>query len=336
MTLDLAPWRDQAMATVTEALYARHPELEQRFGARGKQVCREDIGYHLDYLQVALDTGEPAPFLNYARWLADILEHRGVPAGHLDESFALLETFFASHLPPEQAAACSAILGASRDTKNLPTAPYIQSRLPALPHTSDYRDAILSGNQLSAQSLMLETMREVNYGQAAVGMIQPALYGIGRLWQENRISVAQEHLATAISQNVLARAYMQAEFAPPNGRHAVFACVAGNQHSLGLRMLSDVFETAGWDAIYLGADVPLPDLIRLLDARRPQLLAISLSLPAQLAVTRDSIARIRSELGECCPEIWVGGLASLSSDRLWRIVRADGWAADALHALEQT
>lgn len=81
MTLDLGPWRDQAVATVTEALYARHPELEQRFGARGRQVCREDTGHHLDYLQAAIDTGESAPFLNYARWLADILEHRGVPAG---------------------------------------------------------------------------------------------------------------------------------------------------------------------------------------------------------------------------------------------------------------
>ena len=336
MTLDLGPWRDQAVATVTEALYARHPELEQRFGARGRQVCREDTGYHLDYLQAAIDTGESAPFLNYARWLSDILEHRGVPAGHLDESFALLEIFFNRHLPVEQAAACAAILGASRNTKNLPRAPYIQSRLPALPHTSDYRDAILSGNQPSAQALMINTMRDGNYGQAAVGMIQPALYEIGRLWQENRISVAQEHLATAVSQNVLARAYMQAEFAPPNGRHAVFACVPGNQHSLGPRMLSDIFETAGWEATYLGADVPIPDLIRLLDARRPQLLALSLCLPAQLAVTRDAIARIRAELGERCPEIWVGGLASLSSERLWRIVQADGWAADALHALEQT
>jgi len=337
MTIDLCPWRDQAVATATEALYARHPELGQRFGARGRQVCRQDIGHHLDYLQAALDAGEPAIFLNYARWLADILEHRSVPAGHLGESFTLLDAFFTRHLPPEQALAITTILGATRNTQNDLPAPYTQSRFPALPHTPDYRDAILSGNHQAAQNLMVEAMQDGNYGQAAVGMIQPALYEVGRLWQENRISVAQEHLATAVSQNVLARAYVQAEFAPPNGRHAVFACVPGNQHSLGLRILSDIFETTGWEATYLGADVPLPDLIRLLDAQRPQLLALSLSLPAQLAVTRDAIARIRSELGEQqCPEIWVGGLASLSSERLWRIVRADGWAADALHALEQT
>lgn len=336
MTLDLGPWRDQAVADVSEALYAAHPELELRFGARGKQVCRQDLGHHLDYLQAALDSGEAAPFLNYARWLGDILEHRGVPTRHLDESFALLGAFFTRHLSPEAAATVDAVFAATRDTPNLPLSPYLHGRLPALRQTADYGTAILSGNQPSASTLMMEAMREGNYGQAAVGMIQPALYEVGRLWQLNRITVAQEHLATAVSQNVLAHAYVHAEFAPANGRHAVFACVPGNQHSLGLRMIADVFEMAGWDTAYLGADVPIPDLIRMLDTRRPQLLALSLSLPAQLAVTRDAIARIRAELGERCPEIWVGGLASLSSERLWRIVQADGWAADALHALEQS
>ncbi len=36
----------------------------------------------------------------------------------------------------------------------------------------------------------------------------------------NQITVAQEHLATAISQNILAKAYSQAEFKPNNGKEA--------------------------------------------------------------------------------------------------------------------
>lgn len=335
MTVDLAPWRDQAVATVTEALYAHHPELEQRFGARGRDICRQDIGHHLDYLQAALDAGDSALFENYTRWLAGILEHRGVPTEHLGESFALLEAFYTRHLLPAQATPVVAILGAAREVRADLPPPYTQNRLPALPQAPDYLTAILRGNHQTAQLLMNEAMQGGGYGLAAVGMIQPAMYEVGRLWQENRISVAQEHLATAVSQNVLARAYLQAEFAPLNGRRAIFACVPGNHHNLGLRMLSDIFETAGWEAAYLGADVPIPDLIRLLDAQRPQLLALSLSLPAQLAVTREAIARIRSELGNQCPNIWVGGLVTLSSERLWRIVQADAWAADALHALEQ-
>lgn len=335
MTIDLSPWRDQAVTAVTQALYAHHPELEQRFGERGRHTCRQDIGHHLDYLQAALDLDTPAPFMNYAHWLSDLLAHRGVPAGHLAESFALLEQFFTHQLPPDPATGVAAILGAARLLPVDLPAPYMQSRLPALPQMPDYSAAILRGDHHAAQSLMSEAMQSLGYGQAAVTLVQPALYEIGRLWQKNHISVAQEHLATAVSQNVLAHAYLQAEFAPPNGRRAVFACVPGNQHNLGLRMLSDSLETAGWDAVYLGADVPVPDLIRLLDAQQPQLLALSISLPAQLSATREAITRIRAELGNHCPEIWIGGLATLGLERLWRSIQADGWAADALHALEQ-
>lgn len=334
MNTDLRIWRDQAQACVTEALYARHPDLEQRFGTRGRQVCRDDIGHHLDYLQAALDLGEPAPFLCYAAWLSDLLQHRGVAPAHLTESFALLEEFFSRHLPPAQAATVCAILRAAC-SPSVALVPYGHSRLPTLAQAPDYHAAILRGDQHGAFSLMRQAMHEGGYGHAAVAMVQPALYEIGRLWQENRVSVAQEHLATAVSQTVLAQAYVEAQFAPPNGRRVVLACVPGNQHSLGLRMLADVFETAGWESLYLGADVPVGDLIRLLDAQAPQLLALSLSLPMQIVITREAIARIRADLGSRCPEIWVGGLATQGVERIWQTVRAHGWAADALHALEQ-
>ena len=171
--------------------------------------------------------------------------------------------------------------------------------------------------------------------EASVRLIQPAMVEIGRLWQENRITVAQEHLTTAISQNVMARAYMQADFAQPVGRKAMFAGVAGNHHSLGLRMLSDAFETQGWDVVFLGADVPVADLIRQVDADRPDLLCLSLSLPSHLAQARETVERLRAELGNRCPTIWVGGQVTLMRDRVWHSVKADGWASDALHALEQ-
>lgn len=335
MSVDLGPWRDQAVAETTAALYAVHPELERRFGVRGRQACREDIGHHLDYLQAALDCDDPGTFLAYARWLADLLERRGMTGGHVQESIALLSAFFQRHLPPDAAARVTAILTAAQPVPHDLPAPYGHNRLPDLPRTPDYLAAALRGDQAAALGVLSEAMRGADLTAAAVGMVQPALYEVGKLWQQNRISVAQEHLVTAVSQNVLAHAYLEAEFATPNERRAVLACVPGNHHSLGLRMLSDALETAGWETAYLGADVPVTDLIRLLDERRPHLLALSLCLPTQLATARQAIARIRAELGGQRPEIWVGGLATLGNERLWHTLDADGWASDALHALEQ-
>lgn len=331
-------WREQAVGRVVDALYARHPGLAQRFGERGLKACREDIQHHLDYLDGALATDEPALFTNYAIWLKTVLSSRGVPVGHLGESLDLLAEFFAAHLPAAEAARLDALIAAGRAAlgrDDLPV-PYVQARLPALPGAAPYAEAILSGNHHLAGKLMSEAMQAgSSLSESAVRLIQPAMYEVGRLWQENRISVAREHMATAISQNVLARAYAQAEFAPATGRSAMFAAVPGNQHSLGLRMLADAFETGGWAALYLGADVPLADLVREVDAHAPDLLCLSLSLPGHLAVAREVMASLRGELGNRCPTLLVGGQATLLGENISRAIKADGWAADALHALEQ-
>jgi methanogenic corrinoid protein MtbC1 len=326
------------VTTVVDALYRRHPELAQRFGEAGVRACRQDIHYHLDYLDGAMASGETTLFTNYALWLKAVLESRGVPSAHLAESLELLDRFFAEHLPAAEAAALHGLLAAGRDAlgrTGLPTT-CIPARVAALTQAMPYREAALSGNHSLAESLMNQAMQAGHsLSEASVRLIQPAMYEVGRLWQENRISVAKEHLATAISQNVLARAYLQATFAPPIGRSALFAAVAGNHHGLGLRMLSDAFETTGWSSLYLGTDVPAGDLIREIDAAAPDLVCLSLSLPVHLAETRDTVARLRSELGSRCPTIWVGGQATLATDRVWRSLGADGWAADALHAIEQ-
>lgn len=319
-------------------IYQRHPALVQRFGDRGVEACREDINHHLDYLDGALATDEPALFTNYAIWLKDVLTSRGVPISHLAESFDLLSVFFAEHLPAADAELLGAILATGRDVlgrDDLPS-PYLHARVPALPDAARYGEAILSGNFRSAGELMSRTMQAgLTLSEASVRLIQPAMYEVGRQWQGNRITVAREHLATAISQNVLAQAYLQADFAPSVGRTAMFSAVAGNHHSLGLRMLADAFETRGWNSIYLGADVPIADLVRELDASKPDLLCLSLSLPSHLAVAHETLERLRSELGSRCPPIWIGGQATLVGERVSQSVKADGWAADALHALEQ-
>ncbi len=199
-----------------------------------------------------------------------------------------------------------------------------------------YRVSILQGQHKTATSLMLEAMNKgSSLTQASVRLVQPALYQVGNLWQNNQISVSQEHLATAISQNVLASAYMQAHFAPPVGKAAMFACVEGNHHSVGLHILSDGFETAGWDVLYLGANLPTQDLVHEVDTKRPDLLVLSISLPTHIATARQTIEMLHAEMGSACPVVWVGGLTAAASQKIWRITKADGWAADALQALEQ-
>ena len=215
---------------------------------------------------------------------------------------------------------------------DLPSTP-TEDEMPALAEAGHYREAALEGQQGAALGLVLRAMESgLSLTEASVGIVQPAMYEIGRLWQEKRITVAQEHMATAITQNVLAGAYLHAHFAAPLGRRAIFAAVPGNHHCLGLRMVSDAFETQGWQCRYLGADVPIADLIAQVESWPPDLLALSLSMPEHLAAARILLGCLRGELGSRCPPIWVGGLATRPGDKIWQFLKADGWATDALDA----
>jgi methanogenic corrinoid protein MtbC1 len=139
-------------------------------------------------------------------------------------------------------------------------------------------------------------------------VIQPAQYEIGRLWQENRCTIAQEHVATAISQLALAHLYQHLPRAPSNGKRITMACVEGELHDLGARIATDFLEMAGFDVELVGANTPVDSLMAQLRLRRPDMLALSISLNFHAPALRATVAAARAALGPQFP-IAVGGHA---------------------------
>lgn len=333
---------DEAIAATVERQYRRHPELLERFGERGREACRTDIRHHIDYLRAAVDSGRAQPFADYLRWVAEVLKSRGVEARHLNNSLDDLAGFYRERLSGEDQARILAVLDAGRaalaSAATLPAALAVEYHHlpPALPQKDAYLDLLMASQRVAAHQLVSECMTAgASLATVNVRIIQAAMYDVGRLWQANRISVAQEHLATAISQYVMANAFSLAEFDAPLARTAVFANVESNHHALGLRMVSDAFETAGWTAHFLGADVPRQSLIAQVDALRPDLLGLSVSMPQQLAATREFIGSLRAEMGQACPVILLGGRTINALDDVWRDLGADLWVADAEQAEQQ-
>ena len=138
-------------------------------------------------------------------------------------------------------------------------------------------------------------------------VIEPAMERIGRLWEANALTVADEHLATAISQSVLVRLFDRLTVAPPRSRERVLlAAVEGQHHVLGLRMIADVMEGAGFDVLYLGADVPVDALRRFAAEHRPAITGLGFAISVGVGVLADSIHAVH----EACPtQIMLGGRA---------------------------
>jgi MerR family transcriptional regulator, light-induced transcriptional regulator len=170
-----------------------------------------------------------------------------------------------------------------------------------------YLTAQLAGDRREAIRLLMEDgiRKGLSIRELQLTIIQEAQREIGRMWQENRISVAQEHMATAISIMALAHLYDQAERDRANGKKVVVACVDGELHDFPARLVADALDLAGFDVRFLGASVPIDSLLRLLIAERPDVLALSTTMTFNIPNLRKSVHAVRSAHPEL--PILVGG-----------------------------
>lgn len=138
-------------------------------------------------------------------------------------------------------------------------------------------------------------------------LFQRALYQVGEYWEKNLISVATEHIATALTENLMTRLQPQLFTTGRTGKKAVIACVANEYHQVGAKMVADIFEMHGWDGYFVGANTPVSELIRFLESQNPDLAALSLSIYFNLNELKNTITQIRMHLPEI--PILVGGQA---------------------------
>ncbi len=197
-----------------------------------------------------------------------------------------------------------------------------------------YLAAVLEGSRRTAFGVVDEAFHGgIGLRELYLGVFQPAMRDIGRLWQENRITVADEHLATAITQAAMARLYDELfRGGGEAGPLLIAACADTERHELGLRMICDVLEMEGWDTVFLGATVPIEDLVAMVRERRPDVVALSASIAPHLGRVRATIDAIRGAMPGAAPLIAVGGRAFADDPGLADRLGADLTATDAVEA----
>ena len=180
--------------------------------------------------------------------------------------------------------------------------------------------AVESG--LDAESVLLDIVAAV---QTRVGVE----------WAANRISVAQEHAATAINDRVIGaldrHPLVAATRRPADRGRVTVACVDGEWHALPARILAQVLSLRGWRVDYLGAQVPTPHLIGHLHRTAPDAVALSASLSTRLPAAHTAITACQAT----GTPVLTGGAAFGPNGRYARQLGADVWAPDARAAAER-
>jgi methanogenic corrinoid protein MtbC1 len=324
-----------AVSAVTERFYSEVGSAYAEFGQRGRDACREDIAFHLEFLRPVLEFGLLAPMVDYLCWLASVLAARTIPREHLALSLDWLAEFFAARMEASEGAVVTATLHAARTeflaANEVSLAP---AALPGSGPVATFRAALLAGDQREALAVVNGCLdRGDNLIDVELNVIQAAMYQIGEKWQANQVTVAQEHIATAVVQSVMTVALLRSTPPASVSKGVLLACVAGNHHTIGLRMVADSFQLAGWEVQYLGADVPTPSLIRQIAEWSPDLVGLSVSFAQQLPVVKDVVAQLRARFGRARPPVMIGGLVINRFNRLTDMVGADAYGFDARVAI---
>ena len=109
------------------------------------------------------------------------------------------------------------------------------------------------------------------------------------------------------------------------GRLAIVACPPGERHGVPARMLGDFLEAAGWEVIVAGPDVPVRDLLALVEDEQPDVVCISVTMPGGIEPAFELIGALGTV--EPRPLLAIGGQAWDGSARI-----ADALGADIIAA----
>ena len=175
-------------------------------------------------------------------------------------------------------------------------------------------------DRAGAVALVLDAVESgrISVPDLYVQVIGPYLAQVGSSWSHGTEAVWEEHLASHVVLTIVEALYPTvtriAAEAPAAGKSALLACPPRERHEIGLRMLSDRFELAGWSVTNLGADTPLTEIVAAAIATRADLVALSVSTVFERVELRCFIDELRRELPGV--RIVVGGPA-FAKDRSW-------------------
>lgn len=330
-----------ARASLAEAVTARQyeaqPELVAKYGEAGRAKCLQDAAYHLSYLADAVAASSLSLFTDYVGWAKVMLGARGIPAADLSRNLTVMQEVVRGRLPPEASAVVDEYFdaGLSRLPSLPPSLPTLVAD--AAPHAGlarHYLRLLLGGERHAAGRLILDAVASgASVRDVYLHVFQTSQREIGRLWQMNQVSVAQEHYCTAATQLIMAQLYPHIFRTEKNGRRLVATSIAGELHEVGARIVTDFCEMEGWDTYYLGANSPTPSVLQALAERKADVLAVSATMTFHVRVVEELVAAVRASQDLRGVKVIVGGYPFNVEPELWERVGADAHATDASEAV---
>lgn len=201
------------------------------------------------------------------------------------------------------------------------------------PHAERLEDRLLAGDEAGAWTVIDNALAGgLSPEQVHLELLGPALGSVGERWANGQITVAQEHLASAVTLRLIGRL---GPLFTRRGRKrgaVVIGAPPGDDHGIPTAILGDLLRGRGFEVVDLGPNVPAADWAATA-VGADRLVAVGVC-----ATTADNDEHIRAALGALHDAVDVplllGGQGVRDSDHA-RALGATRWTTSAIDALEQ-
>jgi MerR family transcriptional regulator, light-induced transcriptional regulator len=146
-------------------------------------------------------------------------------------------------------------------------------------------------------------------------VVVPFVQRVGDEWHAGRLTVAQEHLATAVVQRVVG-GMLGSVGGSDRGPAILVSGPAGERHELGALLAAGVAVSEGWRVVYLGTDLPAVEIAEAALATGVRAVGLSVVFVEDRERTLSEILAVRGALPTSIPLLIGGGATAELGDGL--------------------
>jgi MerR family transcriptional regulator, light-induced transcriptional regulator len=197
-----------------------------------------------------------------------------------------------------------------------------------------YLEPLLRGDRKACRSVIEETMQKgIPANSIYTEMIWPIMVEIENLFRRDKISIIQEHLATRVNRTIIDQLQNKLPRRPQRNKKIAICCASEEIQELGAQMMTDLFESDGWEVRFIGGGLTNEDILSFANDYVPDILLIYGTTPRQAPEVRRFIDTVKSVNAWPDMRIMVSGGLFNRAEGLWEEMEADLYASTAVEAL---
>ena len=124
-------------------------------------------------------------------------------------------------------------------------------------------------------------------------MLKPAMYKVGELWENNKLSIGTEHVATNIARELVG--IIDERNKKLDKKAKVLLCTpSGEEHALGCCMIQSFLQSKGYRVFNLAPSAPAEAILHFINEEEPDIVLVSITIEDNVKPGQRLVSKIKS------------------------------------------